>query len=413
MKVANFGPLQALGTLRTEDYINYLKMISARNRRVKEPQFHAAISAKGKSHDKHALTTIAVEWLGRMGYAEQPYLIIFHKDTAHNHVHVVSNRIDRNGKKISSAFEHNRAIQNLNKVLGLDEQFSASQDLNKALAYQFGTKAQFMMILENMGYKIKELDGALSLIKFGKQHGGVDLRIVLEKAKQYHPLAERRVQLKALFHKYSLLHNTSLYEQEISLPCGLDKSSGTYTSELANYLKEKMGVHLVFHSKEGKLPYGYTVLDHSVKIVWKGSEIMRLAELLAVKVVGGVVNKSTDVMKIVPASQLNGEVKDYYQTLLKAAQHNYPDLKQGLNEQELSLSETQNGLILSDVPMQISIPADALLAPEELQDLRETYQQLVVHSAYIPPISIADDVDDQQIHGMRRRRQKKTRTNTR
>jgi len=33
--------------------------------------------------------------------------------------------------------------------------------------------------------------------------------------------------------------------------------------------------------------------------------------------------------------------------------------------------------------------------------------------AYIQSISISDDVDDQQIHGMRRRRQKKARTNTR
>jgi len=27
MKVANFGPLQGLGTLRPQDYINYLKLV--------------------------------------------------------------------------------------------------------------------------------------------------------------------------------------------------------------------------------------------------------------------------------------------------------------------------------------------------------------------------------------------------
>jgi len=59
-----------------------------------------------------------------MGYGEQPFLIVYHNDTDNNHVHMVSTRIDRTGKTISSSFENNRAIQNLNKILGLDEKQS-------------------------------------------------------------------------------------------------------------------------------------------------------------------------------------------------------------------------------------------------------------------------------------------------
>src|ERR1700733_13158856 len=108
MKVANFGPLQGLDRLRPEDYRHYLKTLAVQNTRVKKPQFHAAISAKGKTYDKAALTEIATRWLVSMGYGEQPYLIIYHKDTGNNHVHVVSVRVDRNGKKISSGFENIR-----------------------------------------------------------------------------------------------------------------------------------------------------------------------------------------------------------------------------------------------------------------------------------------------------------------
>ena len=41
-----------------------------------------------------------------------------------------------------------------------------------------------------------------------------------------------------------------------------------------------MGVELVFHSRDGKPAYGYTVIDHAQKNVCKGSEILPLKELL-------------------------------------------------------------------------------------------------------------------------------------
>lgn len=362
MKVANFGPLQGLGTLRPEDYVNYLQMISARNKNIKQPQFHATISAKGKSHDKHALTAIAEDWLKHMGYAEQPYLIVFHKDTGHNHVHLVSTRVNRQGRKISSAFEHNRAIQNLNKVLGLDEKLVAEQDLEKALAYQFVTKAAFMMILESQGYHLKEADGKMAIIKFGKQLAEIPVASVIEIAKAYQPDGARRKQLAALFYKYPEV-----------------------------YLREKLGVQLLFHAKPGKAPYGFSVLDHAAKKVWKGSEIMPLAELLALK----HTNEPADAPQIL--NEVSSGVKDYYRTLILAAHGNYPDFAQGLRENELMLADTPTGLVLTDKTLNVAMPAESFID----------------RSIYIPPVMISDDVDDQQIHGMRRRRQRKARTNTR
>ena len=117
MKVANFGPLQGLGKLRPQDYVNYLQTVSALNKNISKPQFHAVISAKGKSYDKQALTNIAVAWLKEMGYASQPYLIVYHKDTDNNHVHMVSTRVDRDGIKIPSDFEHRRAVNNIKECL--------------------------------------------------------------------------------------------------------------------------------------------------------------------------------------------------------------------------------------------------------------------------------------------------------
>src|SRR6201992_1252639 len=120
MRAANFGLLQGLDKVRAEDYRNYLLMLTERNTRIKQPQFHAVISTKGKSHTKEELTAIAERWMVAMGYEKQPYLVFFHKDTDDNHVHIVSTRINRDGKKISSEYEHVRAVGTMNKIMGLD-----------------------------------------------------------------------------------------------------------------------------------------------------------------------------------------------------------------------------------------------------------------------------------------------------
>jgi len=289
MKVNGFGALQGLSNLRPQDYINYLKSISAINKNVKYPQIHAVLSSKGDQYDKIQLTAIAEKWLKEMGYENQPYLVIFHKDTDNNHVHVVSTRVDREGQKINSAFERVRSQKAINDVLGY----------TYALQYQFSTRAQFFMLLEQAGYP--GLDPS-----FGK---------VDKKIEAFKKNPERIAWLKAM-----LLDNKR-------------------HPDLAAHIFRDSGVELVFHAKDGKQPYGYTVIDHPSKTVYKGSEILKLSELI-------------------------------------------PHLSTGTAYAKKS-------------------------EKAESENIENTYP------SHIQSIWIADDVDDQQIHGMRRRRQRKARTNTR
>jgi len=422
MKVANFGPLQGLDRLRPEDYRNYLKMLAVQNTRVKKPQFHAAISAKGKTYDKAALTEIATRWLVSMGYGEQPYLIICHKDTGNNHVHVVSVRVDRNGKKINSGFENIRAINNLNKVLGLDEKHNAKQDLDKALSYQFSTKAQFMMILESQGYILKEADEKLDIIKFGIKQEEIAFALIHEKIKNYTPDIKRGDQLKAIIIKYAQVYDTSLQPKTIPLPGGFDKKLSAYTSEFSAFLKEKMGVDLVFHAKDGKPPYGYTIIDHAEKRVFKGGEVISLKELLAIPLNRQAIDEkeNTFVKESQGPLETSTETKAYYAALLKAALYNYPDLIQGLHHQGLALLDKAGGLILADYGAQAFIPVNELLDEADEQYLKETFSQFTAfepeqerHPLYVPDVSIASDIDDEAIHSRNRRRKAHPRTNSR
>ena len=409
MKVANFGALQGLGMLRPQDYRQYLKMVSATNKAVKKPQFHVAISAGGRSYDKNELTEIATQWMERMGYGKQPYLIIFHKDTSNNHVHIVSTRVNRQGKKIRDSYEQIRGQAQMNIVLGLDEKHDAKADVASALAYQFATKAQFMMILESKGYVLREAGTMMQVIKFGKQQGEIELKAIEDKLGNYRQDAVRNVQLKALFYKYAALHSTAL-----------TKERKTYSSPFSTFLKEKFGIDLLFHASGDKPPYGFTVIDHAGKQVFKGGEIIPLKELLALQAVSHEKALETGIDPNAPKETVLGEKASYYSALLKAALHNYPDLIQGLQHQGLVIYRHGESFYLHDPGAKISIRLEDLLDDKDYNLVVENFSQsqdiseeLCRQHHHLRGFNLASDIDDEAIHGRNRRRKKKARTNTR
>jgi hypothetical protein len=299
LRVANFGALKGLSAARPQDYINYLQMLSAQNKRVEQPQFHVVFSSKGDLYNKQELSATAEKWLREMGYGDQPYLLIFHRDTANNHVHAVTSRIGRDGKKINSAFERVRAIQSLDRVLGYEF----------ALTYKFSTNAQFYLLLETQGF-------------IGKDFSEDKLQARID---QYQPDKIRQGYLRQLFE-----HNKS-------------------RPDLITYFRKNFNLEITLHAAEGKKPYGYSVIDHETKQVFKGSEILSLRYL-------------------------------------------YPNDWVAVS----SMQATGGNAAIQTAPLYAATPNE--LAPEPV---------------YIRPLSISDDIDDEAILGRNRRRKKKARTNTR
>ena len=52
----------------------------------------------------------------RMGYGNQPYIVFKHKDIDRHHLHIVSLRIDENGRKISDSHEYDRSMSVLREL---------------------------------------------------------------------------------------------------------------------------------------------------------------------------------------------------------------------------------------------------------------------------------------------------------
>ena len=96
-----------------ESFMPYLEA----NRRTTNTVFHASLnpSPEDKLTDEQ-LRDIAREYMERMGYGNQPYIVFKHKDIAREHLHIVSLRVDENGRKISDSHEYDRSMSVLREL---------------------------------------------------------------------------------------------------------------------------------------------------------------------------------------------------------------------------------------------------------------------------------------------------------
>jgi len=85
---------------------------------TKKPVIH--ISLNPHPDDKLAdnqLADIGREYMERLGYGGQPYLIFKHEDIGRDHIHIVSLRVDCEGKLIKDSFEHKRSKEIIELLL--------------------------------------------------------------------------------------------------------------------------------------------------------------------------------------------------------------------------------------------------------------------------------------------------------
>lgn len=258
IKAGNFEALgHYSGVNRKADYINYMKLVCDANPRVKKRQFHAVLSVKGQSYSPEKLGNFAEQYLKSMGYGENPYLIYAHGDTDNNHVHMVSTRVDKNGHKVNDRFEKIRSQKVLQQILNQDPILETQSAVQQAMDYNFSTKAQFKLLLETQGFKITETGEQLNIIKYGTVQHKLKEEDIEKRTSAYTPPEDRIRQLKAIFHKYK-------------------KGMEAFTQKMHS----KFGLELIFHQhKNHEQPYGYTIIDHKKKQVFKGAQVMPLKHL--------------------------------------------------------------------------------------------------------------------------------------
>lgn len=84
------------------------QLLTRRNQYVKRNTLHLSINFSPNDRvDQTKMQAIAHDYMKRIGFGEQPYLVYYHKDTAHPHLHIVTTNIRPNARPINM---HNLAI---------------------------------------------------------------------------------------------------------------------------------------------------------------------------------------------------------------------------------------------------------------------------------------------------------------
>ena len=106
------GQLSADGRLTAERVFREMTAYIPSGARTKNVVFHASINPRPDeplSDDR--LRTIAREYLCRLGYGDQPFIVFKHRDIAREHIHLVSTRVRHDGSKIRDTMEHVRSTR--------------------------------------------------------------------------------------------------------------------------------------------------------------------------------------------------------------------------------------------------------------------------------------------------------------
>ena len=100
------------GRYTMEEVLADMEALIPRKCRTKKAVFHCSLNPHpDEKLSDETLTQIPKEYMEALGYGKQPYIVFKHNDIAREHIHIVSLRINGEGKKINDKFEKRRSKQ--------------------------------------------------------------------------------------------------------------------------------------------------------------------------------------------------------------------------------------------------------------------------------------------------------------
>ncbi len=248
------------------------------------------------------LTQMAHEYMQRMGYGDQPYIIVKHEDIDRHHLHIVSIRVDEQGKRINCDFTKRRS---LNILRDFEQRYNLHRgqkrengqqyplhpvnpdtgDIKKQVGntvkavfstYQFQTIGELRALLSLYNLTVEEVRGNIK----GEDYNGLVYSVIdangnrignpfksslFGKSVGYEALQKKAAASKQCIKDRNLIEPTKKALED-TLKRTYDKD------EFVRLLKEK-GIDCVFrYTDEGRL-YGATFIDHRTRCVLNGSRM--------------------------------------------------------------------------------------------------------------------------------------------
>ena len=271
--------------------------------RVEKPVVHISLNP----HPEDVLTDtelqdIAREYLEKMGYGNRPYLVFKHEDINRHHLHIVTVRVDENGRSIATRNNFYRSKQitrELEQKYGLHDAERRNRRLDTPL---HKVDASAGDVKKQVGNTVKALNAQYCFQTKGEYRALLSLyNVTVEEAhgnvrgREYHGLVYSATddagnKVGNPF-KSSLFGKTAGYEAverkfarskqeikdrklaEMTKRTVLSVLADTYDKEtFVSRLKEK-GIDTVLrHTEEGRI-YGATFIDHRTGSVLNGSRM--------------------------------------------------------------------------------------------------------------------------------------------
>ena len=98
------------GKYSMEQVLSDMRQLIPDKCRTKNTVFHCSLNPHPDEElSDERLVQIAKEYMETLGYARQPYIVFKHNDIAREHIHIVSLRVDSQGRKINDRYEGRRS----------------------------------------------------------------------------------------------------------------------------------------------------------------------------------------------------------------------------------------------------------------------------------------------------------------
>lgn len=272
------------------------------NCRTTNTVFHVSLnpSPEDKLTDEQP-REIANEYMQKMGYGNQPYIVFKHKDIDREHLHVVSLRIDENGRKLSHDYEARRSmdiLRSLEQKYGLHpsvkgQELTDKEGLRKVnypegnvkrqvssvvrtclRNYKCSSYGELRTLLEQFNVSVEERTGTID----GRSYAGIVYGAMTEdgygvgtpfkSSKIGKDVGYRALQKYYERSKAALRENDALGRLR---QCVRDAMSPHNTRDEFRRLLKADNIDAIFRINPVGRIYGVTFIDHNTGIVANGS----------------------------------------------------------------------------------------------------------------------------------------------
>lgn len=271
------------------------------NRKTEKTAIHISLNPDPKDvvSDQDYIM-IANEYMKKMGYEKQPYVIFKHNDIDRTHIHIVSTTVDKNGVKIPDSFEKKRSMEvcrEIEKKYGLvpsPDKVNNNEAIFQPVDHTKGDiKSQIATVVRYLprhyGFQtLGSYNALLSLFNITAQQVKKEYNNGIKEGLVYFALDKDGKKVSNGF-KSSLFGNSagllalkSHFEKNKNLPPEIKGSTiqrlmqgMTITNnehDFNNYLIQH-GINMIIRRNEHGRLYGITFIDHNSRIVYNGSQL--------------------------------------------------------------------------------------------------------------------------------------------